>query len=358
MKLFIMICMFVCASPLTLAAASYTAVYDAAVLTEDVAWRGSILVRGAVVVAPQATLRIEPGTVVRFTTGSAGTLPNLVVQGRIQAAGTVEQPIVLTSDQAKPYRGAWGGVVLLATEKRNLLERCRIEYAETGIDVRFSAITLKAVSIAQTLTALSAHDGVVQIVGGAVADADTGLDIHTSEFDGKDLSITSCQRGGLFDKSAVVLASSKITNNKQIGLEAQESRIKFTAVEFSENALGARITGGEGQIAMSRFVKNGQTALHLSGARLKIQRSQFATNTLDAIRTEDGSALLLNNSFSANGGFNLYNAGRETVTARQNWWGTSDQLQIGQKIHDSADDKNSGAVLVFPWLNEKPLLTP
>ena len=261
---------------------------------------------------------------------------------------------MLTSDRSRPARGSWGGIVLLSTEKRNLLELCRIEYAETGIDVRFSTVTLKAVSIVQARTALLSHDGVVQMTGGTVSDSETGIEIHNSEFDGRDTTVSSCQRGCVLNKSSVVLASPKIMNNLQTGLEADECRIKITGGEFSGNALGARIKGGEGQIVMSRFLRNRQTALHLIGSRIKIQRCLFAENSQDALRIEDGRALLLNNAFSSNGGFNLYNAGSEVVSARQNWWGTTDQSLIGQKIHDAARDKNTGTVNVFPWLNEKP----
>ncbi len=148
MKTLFATCFFFCMTTISLAAEpGTTVVYDGAVLTEDVTWRGSILVKGFVVVAPQATLRIDPGTVVRFAATAAQQLPNLVVQGRLHAAGTGERPIMLTSDRSRPARGAWGGIVLLSTEKRNLLEHCRIEYAETGIDLRFSTITLKTVSI-------------------------------------------------------------------------------------------------------------------------------------------------------------------------------------------------------------------
>jgi Right handed beta helix region len=296
--------------------------------------------------------------VVRFAASAARQLPNLIVQGRIHAAGTPERPIVLTADRSVPVRGSWGGIVLLSTEKRNLLEQCRIEYAETGIDVRFSTVALKAVSIIQAQTGLLSHDGVVQMTGGTVADSETGIEIYNSEFDGRDTTVTSCQRGCVLKKSAVVFTSLNILNNLQVGLEAEECRLKVTGGAFSTNALGAQIKGGEGQFVMSRFINNRKTALHLSGSRLKIQRCQFAENLQDALRTEDGGVLLLNNAFSSNAGFNLYNAGHEVVTARQNWWGTVDQELIGKKIYDTSRDKNTGVVNIFPWLNEKPMLMP
>lgn len=358
MKTLFAACLFFCMITTSPAAEQAAAVYDGGVLTEDAAWRGSVLVKGSVVVAPQATLRIEPGTVVRFAATPLQPLPNLVVQGRLHAAGTPERPVVLTSDRSVSARVGWGGVVFLSTEKRNLLEGCRIEYAETGIDVRYSAVTLKGVAIVQSGTAFLSHDGVVQMSGGTVSDSETGIEIHNSEFEGRDTAVSSCQRGCVMSGSAVILAAMKIMNNNQTGLEADECRIKITGGEFSGNEFGARIKGGEGQILMTSFQQNRQTALHLAGSRIKVQRSLFADNSRDALRTEDGRALILNNAFNSNGGFNLFNAGSEVVSARQNWWGTTDPALIGHKIHDGSGDKKGGSVDVSPWLAEKPPLTP
>ncbi len=358
MKFFFAICIFLWMTTISPAAEQTTALYDGVVITEDVTWRGSILVRGSVVVAPQATLRIDPGTIVRFASTTAQLLPNLVVQGRIYAAGTSEKPIVLTSDSSRPVRGSWGGIVLLSTEKHNLLERCRIEYAETGIDLRFSTVNLKSVTIVQAQTALLSHDGAVQMTSGKVSDSETGIEIFNSEFDGRDMMVASCQRGLVLNKSAIVFASLKVTNIQQTGLEADDCRIKITGGEFSGNMLGARINGGEGQIVMSRFLRNKQAALHLNGSRIKILRCLFAENSLDALRVEDGRALILNNAFGSNVRYNLYNAGSEIVSARQNWWGLTDKPSILQKIYDAASDKNTGIVNVFPWLGEKPQLMP
>jgi hypothetical protein len=335
-----------------------TAMYDGSVLTEDVTWSGSVLVKGTVVVAPQATLRIEPGTVVRFAASATQPLPNLVVQGRIHAAGTSERPVVFTSDRSRPARGAWGGVVLLATEKRNVLERCRIEYAETGVDLRFSAITLKWVSITQSKTAVRSHDGIVQMSGSSVTDCVTGIEMHNSELDCKDCVVASCQRGCVLNRSSAVFASPKITNNQQTGLEADDCRLKISNGDVSGNVSGSRIKGGEGQITMTRFHSNRQTALHLIDTRIRVQRCLFTENSRDAVRMEDGRPLLLHNAFTSNGGYNLYNAGRDEISALQNWWGGSDPAAIKSKIYDSHLDEKAGAVQIYPWLNEKPPLMP
>jgi hypothetical protein len=354
------ICFFLCISSSVSMAADLVSVQpDGTVLTEDTTWRGSISVKGSVVVAPQATLRVEPGTVIRFST-IVGThsAAQLVIQGRIQAIGTAELPIVMTSASSQTQRGSWGGIVLMATEKKNIIEQCRIENADTGLALSFSSLSLKSVSIVRTLTAVRARDSLLQISGGTVADSDIGLEIHDSELEAHDMTVSSCRKGSILHRSAVALTSVSLLKNTFVGMEAEECRVKIVAGTFSDNALGATFIGGEGQILTSRFMRNSGTALQLSAARLKIQRCQFAENRKDAVRVEDGRALLFNNSFSSNGGYNLYNAGSEEVNVRLNWWGSAEPAMVMSKIFDPASTPTIGNVRLFPWLLEKMSLEP
>ena len=334
-------------------------VYDGAVLTEDVTWRGTVLIKGFVVVAPQATLRVEAGTVVRFVgpdykNGTA----RLVVQGRIHASGTAASPILMTSGRSKSARGDWGGIFLVSTEKRNILEHCRIEYADSGIDARFSSINLKMVSIKKSHTAIVAHDAVVQMIGGSITESQTGIEAHDSEFEIRDATIADCQRGLVMNRSSLGISAVKILDNKLSGLLSDDCRVKISSGEFSENGIGASFKGGEGEIRMTSFMRNLVTALHLQGARMKIHRSRFSDNNRDAIRTEDGLALITGNTFSSNKGFNIYNAGREDAHAVLNWWGSTDRSVIAGKIHDSVRDPSFGNVQIFPWLTENPPFMP
>ncbi len=79
------------------------------------------LLRFTTFVKNGATLKIQPGTVLRGDLNTRGTL---VIQpgGRIDAPGTAERPIVFTSaapaGQQKP--GDWGGVILLGRAPINL----------------------------------------------------------------------------------------------------------------------------------------------------------------------------------------------------------------------------------------------
>jgi hypothetical protein len=71
------------------------------------------LLKGFVYVLDGATLTIAPGTVIK---GDKTTMGSLIIErgGKIIAEGTVDQPIIFTSNAPVGYknRGDWGGVIL------------------------------------------------------------------------------------------------------------------------------------------------------------------------------------------------------------------------------------------------------
>ncbi len=78
------------------------------------------LLNGLIYVSNNATLTIQPGTVIRCVSGNASLI---VTRGaKLIAEGTQCNPIVFTSNQAVGSRipGAWGGVILLGKAKHNL----------------------------------------------------------------------------------------------------------------------------------------------------------------------------------------------------------------------------------------------
>lgn len=332
--------------------------YENATITEDVSWRGAVVVKGALVVAPQATLRIEPGTEVRFMTSTGSRqLPRLVVMGRIQAVGTLDRPILLAPASSAPdKKGAWGGILLLSSEKRNQLEHCRIESAETALEGRFSNISMKSVAISASTTGLSLQDSTAAMSMSSVSGCETGIEAHDSELNLRDSTVAQNSRGAALYRCSVVMSAVTVTGNTRQGILAEEGRIKLTSCEVSGNGVGAYIKGGEGQLFMCRFMRNAETALHLAAARLKINRCQITENLRDGLKLEDGRATIWGNAFGGNGGYNLVNAGPEGISAPLNWWGAGDETSVKGKLLDINRDGRSGAVQVFPWLLEKPVL--
>ena len=337
-----------------------SASYENATLTEDVTWRGIVVVQGALVVAPQATLRIDPGTEIRFSASKASLNPaRLVVLGRLQCVGTPDRPVHFTSNPAAPSkRGEWGGLLLLSSEKRNQLEHCRIEGAETGVEARFSTISLKSVVISTATTGMILRDSIAGMTTSTVSGCDTGIEAHDSELEVRETTVAQNRRGAALYDSSVLLSSVKVAGNTLQGILAEECRIKLTSSEITGNGLGAEISGGEGQVFLCRFMRNTDTALHLASARLKVNHCQITDNLHDGLKLEDDSATIWDNAFSGNGGDNLVNAGSENITALQNWWGAMDESSVKKTLFDSTRDGRFGAVNVFPWLLEKPALLP
>ena len=82
-----------------------------------------------------STLTIEPGTKIVGEKNSRGAL--IITRGcKIIANGTVDKPIVFTSDQANPVRGDWAGIVLIgrAHEDASFNGTPGLGEAEGGID--------------------------------------------------------------------------------------------------------------------------------------------------------------------------------------------------------------------------------
>ena len=333
--------------------------YENATLAEDVTWRGTVLVRGYLVIAPQATLRIEPGTVVRFMKSAIlRQVPRLVVMGRLQCSGTEENPVLFAPNFAEAARGDWGGVLLLSSEKRNQCDHSRFEGAETAIEAHFSTITAKGVTISRAGTGLLLRDSVVALTAVVINDCETGLEVHDSELDLREGILANNRSGIAAYRSSLALTMVNINGSKQQGIVANECRVKLNACDLVLNVVGALLKGGEGQVLMSRFEKNSDVGLHLSGARIKVQRCLFADNLGDGLRMDDGRGIVWASAFSGNGGYNLANNGQEDVSAVQNWWGSNDEATIAAKLLASSIDVRVGAIACFPWLAEKPPALP
>lgn len=92
-------------------------------ITSNVTWKAAekYLLKGFVYVKDGATVTIEPGTVIKGDKATKGTL--IIERGaKIMAEGTVQNPIVFTSNEAKGNRsyGDWGGIIICGKAPVNL----------------------------------------------------------------------------------------------------------------------------------------------------------------------------------------------------------------------------------------------
>lgn len=113
---------------------------DGLVITQDslLTAERPYLIYDSLVIAPEATLRIEPGTI--FYMHDAA---NMVVHGTLLAEGTREQPIVIRGDRLDfilndvlPYDrtpSQWGGIFFSGESYENRMDNVIVRNGETGL---------------------------------------------------------------------------------------------------------------------------------------------------------------------------------------------------------------------------------
>ncbi len=328
-------------------------------VAEDMVLRDTVLVKGALVVAPQATLRIDPGTRIWFASapGSA-ELARLVIQGRIVANGTMQQPIVLAPALNQPLAGDWGGVVLLNSEKKNSFDHCRIEGAQTGIEAHFSRFSGRGVMISKSRTGIALYDSEAGLQGSVISRCDRGGKLADSELDLRDSTLQENRQGLEAQRSSFTLSSVKVLNNSQEGVAADQCRFRLTSSQFVENRSGLRLTGGDGQLLLCRFSQNRESGAELVGVRVRISSSSFIQNSGVGLLLENARGSVIGSVFSDNKAGTLHNRGSEPFAALLNWWGSTDEKQILAGILDPERNNDAALVLFAPFLNERPVTAP
>jgi hypothetical protein len=80
-------------------------------ITSNTTWSSDVLLQGPVFVDAGVTLTVNPGVTIYSEKASIGALI-ISRGGKINAVGTPDNPIVLTSDQLVPFRGDVGGMII------------------------------------------------------------------------------------------------------------------------------------------------------------------------------------------------------------------------------------------------------
>ena len=302
--------------------------YGDVVLNEDTVWKKEVLVEGAVTVAPQATLTVEPGTVVRFRKGKGGE-PVLLVEGRIDATGTKESPIRFTSSFATPTAADWHGITILGSEKNNVFENCRIDGAKIGIEALFARVALKGVRAERSVTGMRFQDTLVTMEGGGASDCDTGMSLAQSEATLRGVSLFGNRLAIGARQSSVYLQDGSLTMNRS-AFTCDNCRLKLAGGEVLDNGRGVTLTESEGSVTGVKLSKNTDYGLSLTGARVRVSDNAITGNGQEGILVFDGAAVAWGNVIEGNVGYDVYNAGVEEFRAPANRWGTS-----GPKIYDN-----------------------
>ncbi|WES98420.1 hypothetical protein P2W68_02125 [Chryseobacterium arthrosphaerae] len=116
-------------------------------ITSNTTWSGVIEMDGIITVKSGATLTILPGTYIKAKPNATGAATGILIiskTGRINAAGTENQPIIFTSyrlldgtEDTYPAPGDFGGVILLGDAPTNVPSTTSIEGLSLNSDRYF-----------------------------------------------------------------------------------------------------------------------------------------------------------------------------------------------------------------------------
>jgi len=112
-------------------------------LTGDVFWKGTVNVKGDIIVTNTGRLIIEAGTRVLFDaksdiakSGSDKTRSELIVRGALIAQGNANRKIIFSSAATSQRMGDWYGIQFLHTKGESKMDFCVVEFAYNGITVK------------------------------------------------------------------------------------------------------------------------------------------------------------------------------------------------------------------------------
>jgi hypothetical protein len=329
--------------------------YRDGILTEDTAWHGDVLIEGGLTIAPQTTLTVKNGTIVRFRDSRASATHGvLLVQGRIVVNGSADKPAIFTPSGENAAAGDWQGIVVVGSGKKNLIEHCRVEGAETGLDASFSNITLKNVFFGKCRTGARLQDSLVVMSGGGVGECGAGLILYDCEADIRSADFYGNRLGIFAARSSLSLSDSRLSGNNLLALRADSCRLGISGNSFIANSSGLCLIACEGAVTANRIAQSAAYGLILTQSRVKVSANEIERNAKVGLWIEDGKGVAWANSLFANGDFDLYNGGMEEFRAIGNWWGGTVAGPAG-RIYDRSMDDSRGRVLYLPVLQTRPL---
>lgn len=322
------------------------------VLTEDTFWSGDIKVEGGVTVAPQATLTVAAGTTVNFAVTGEGrniSLPALLVQGRLAVNGTPEQPVIFTGIGPVPDNStvSWQGILLVGSEKNNILSHTRIKGAKVGIDTLFSRLNLKSVWADRCGIGIRAQDVLIELQGGVVSGCGTGLQLYDTEAALRGTQVKGNRLGIQSQRGSLLLQEIECSENEFDGLQATGSRLSLDGNRFIRNGNGMSIEGSEGIVRRNRIIEQRRHGVVLSNARIRFRDNLVTGNAGSGIVVKDGRGVAIANALHGNGQFDLQNDGQDEFRAPGNWWGGGDPRENNRM-------GGNGPVVLHPLLPQAP----
>ncbi len=317
-----------------------------------------------------ASLTIEPGVAVKFSRPCF-----LKICGTLVAKGTASRPVVFTSEKKAP--GAWEGIKFHESKGDTILQHCVVEYAEEGIRAdNVRDLQLRCCRIANNEIGISlSHCRNVTIENCGIQKNKTraiflinsdSIEIRNNLISGhvtQKPSLINCNRGEGIQFSGNLIKDNSAVNSKRYRFALIFSYCKDLKI-YNNSVTGNVGLGGlcvnnlcvrgrsKSVLSQNTIAKNGKVGISFSRVRnAKLINSNIRNNAGHGIRIYSSLENLdiQNCNITGNGGYALYNRGKDAFQAPHNWWGTAEELDIRGLIYDYWDDSSRGKVKIKPY---------
>jgi len=337
------------------------------------------IISGTIEVTKGALLKIEAGTEIRFNKGA-----KILVNGELAVEGTIDNPVIMTSNATSSAKGDWAGIEFSNTATDAIIK--------DGEYLSGSIIKNAIIKFGQ---GIKCTDASPYIVSNQVMYNTVGLEINGGESNIGDLvldassaktntTITLYAQNNTFTDNTTGLIINRGNSQNYLATPAGYSYLgskKITSYlsgnSFNSNTIGLSILRGDNNIILNNTAKyNSGAGIQISSASQGnfIEKNNFNNNETGLIVNSSDNLILENNiknnfnvglkiiakpgvlkfnNISNNQKVNLYNL-VYNLNATQNYWGSTNQDTIDSSFlrHDTSIASTSGALMNYPIIFE------
>ncbi|MBI5142626.1 MAG: right-handed parallel beta-helix repeat-containing protein [Nitrospirae bacterium] len=318
----------------------------------DAVWSGRILIDGVVRVPAGVKLTILPGTMVefaKFDSNADGIGENeIFISGTLLAKGTPDAPIVFTSAEKIKRMGDWGAINMMAADAvPNIVEYCIVEYAYRGLHSHFSMLEANNNILRENMRAVQFQESTVTLRGNLMTGNLSGCRFRDSKVTMTGNRIHGGYVGANIFRTDLELRGNRITGALIDSLRLRECRVRSSGNLIFDNRRGVLVMEAEdGEMSGDLFAFNEESGLKVQRSRLAVRGARMAGNGMNGMSVDAFNGSVSASDFYGNGRYAIGNRGAGDVSAANNWFGDSPDMD--RLVFDHADDAKVGRILVEP----------
>ena len=344
--------------------------YHDEVFRGDTIWQGRIEVAGVIRVPEGSRLFILPGTIVEFfkkdTAGYGIGENGLMIQGRLVAKGTPENPIIFRSAEKVKKMGDWDSInIMNSAGTQNLIEHCRIEHAYRGLHFHFSHVGLYNSHLTNNYRGIQFQESLVLLKGNHIYGNKSGVQGRDSDVTLTGNVISTNNLGANFFRTNLTARGNRFTANSKEGLRIREgvSSLQENLIDgnrfglmvadmfygdYSRNSITNNLEVGISlknadnvEVADNIVAANGFNGLNIQESRANIKGNQISDNGERGIGVQSFDGEMTGNNFIKNRLYAIDMEGSHDMEASGNWWGGDDPAKV---VFDKRADSSRGRV--------------